>query len=180
VQPDSAIARREAARGHLFPRRAAALVIDAAVLTLVGFVALGLVTFLAGTTLRAEPVADATASTWRAVLNSTVLSGLSAGYFVLSWHRARATVGQRALRLIVVDASSGASPQTRQALTRWLLMGWPFGWLAAATIELPLAFLAVSALSAAWFFTVTMTTAFSRGGRGIHDRLTGTAVRSQS
>jgi uncharacterized RDD family membrane protein YckC len=162
-------------------RRALAFLLDGAALAALGFLVLFIASLLLGPGVRIELDGTQTprveAIGWRVVLNAILLAGLSAAYFVTFWIRILRTPGQAALGIAVEDAVHGAMPlPMSRALLRWALLGAPLGILAAATVNVPLAFLFVSAASAAWFAVLIITTLFSRSGRGLHDRASGSVV----
>jgi uncharacterized RDD family membrane protein YckC len=47
---------------------------------------------------------------------------------------------------------------------------------AAAFVNSPLVFAAVSVVTLGWFALLVLTTLFSRSGRGLHDRIAGSVV----
>jgi uncharacterized RDD family membrane protein YckC len=163
-----------------FVRRLVAFLLDGVVLLVAGFALLTLVTILIGPTVvlemdsAASPVSEV--GTWRVILNAVLLAALSGLYFVISWSRFGWTPGQSLLRLAVREASPGAGITPRRAALRWLLLGAPLGLASALTVSVPLLFLAVLAVSFAWFVVLIVTTLVSRTGRGLHDRLAGTTV----
>jgi uncharacterized RDD family membrane protein YckC len=163
-----------------FVRRLLAFVIDGVGILVMGFALLALTTAILGPTVlldleaSANPVAEVRG--WRVILNAVLLAALSGTYFVTSWSRFGWTPGQRLFRLAVDGTSPGARLTTRQAALRWSLLGAPLGVASALTVEVPLLFLVVAAVSFAWFAALVLTTLFSRTGRGLHDRLAGTTV----
>jgi uncharacterized RDD family membrane protein YckC len=106
-----------------------------------------------------------------------MLAVFSALYSIPMWRLARGTLGQMLVGLRVTSiAEPDPLPWSRAAL-RWLLL---FGWTStviASTVDLlvwPATFLFI-----AWFAALIGTTAHSEDGRGWHDRLAGSVVRSR-
>jgi uncharacterized RDD family membrane protein YckC len=165
-----------------FLRRLVAFLIDGLAIAVVGFAVLALATVVLGPTVRLRldvpeaPVADVLG--WRVIVNSLLLSAVSAGYFVACWSRFGFTPGQGLLGLTVVSRRPNPGPglAVRTSVLRWALLGAPLGLAAAVTVQLPLLFVVVSAISAIWFATLVVTTLVGRSGRGLHDRLSGTMV----
>jgi len=167
-----------------FLRRALAFLLDAVVLTLLGFALLALVSLLLGPATRialdgtAEPAVEVIG--WRALLNALLLAALSAGFFVFSWTRSMHTPGQALMGIHVEDANGPAPMPAGRAALRWALLGAPLGIAATAVVNAPLVFLGVSVVSVVWFAILLLTTLFSRSGRGVHDRFSGSiAVRAR-
>jgi uncharacterized RDD family membrane protein YckC len=163
-----------------FARRLVAFLLDGIVLAVAGFALLALVSVVAGPTVLIDPESAAMPVSevrgWRVVLNAALLAALSGAYFVISWLRAGWTPGQRIFRIAVRGASPATGVGPRQAILRWALLGAPLGLASALTVSLPLLFLVVLVASFAWFVVLIVTTLFSRTRRGLHDRLSDTAV----
>lgn len=162
-------------------RRALAFLLDGVALAALGFLGLFVVSLLLGPTVRIELDGTQTPRVevigWRVLLNAVLLAALSAAYFVTFWIRTMRTPGQALLGLVVEDVAGGGMPLPLSwALLRWALLGAPLGIAAAAAVNAPLAFLMLSAASAAWFVILLITTLFGRSGRGLHDRLSGSLV----
>lgn len=166
------------------PRRLAALFMDGIILAAAGFVLLGVLTLVLGPSVTIDMTDPASTSVdsigWRAMVNAILLAGMSAAYFVLSWTRWSQSPGQRLFGLRVnrsiSDRAAGRPLAMRQAILRWSALGGPLGVLAAATVNAPLLFAAVSAGSFCWFALLVASTGVSRSGRGLHDRLSASSV----
>jgi hypothetical protein len=106
-----------------------------------------------------------------------LLTGFSALYSILLWRLARGTLGQLLLGLRVTSiVEPDPLPWSRAAL-RWLLL---FGWTStviASTVELLV--WPATALFIAWFAILFASTERSAEGRGWHDQLSGSVVRSR-
>ena len=165
-----------------FWRRVLAFAVDGVVLLGLGFALLAIASVVLGPAVRIELSGSAApqveAIGWRVLLNAVLLAGLGAGYFVWSWTRTRSSPGQALLRISVEDAGAlGVSPLPwTRALIRWALLGAPLGVAAAASVNTPVVFLAVSVASVLWFAALLVTTLISRSGRGLHDRAAGSRV----
>ncbi len=172
---------RARGRRALIWRRLVALLADGIILGLVGFVLLAIGTLLLGPAVRVEPSGSEAPAVdgigWRMLANTVAISVLSAAYFAASWTSARSSPGQAILGIQVEDAVvAGAPLPFGRAVLRWAWMGSPLGILATAVVNEPLAFAIVTAASAVWFLTLLATALFSRSGRGLHDRLSGSLV----
>ena len=151
------------------PDRIIAYIIDAIILGLVGFI-VGTIMLsvlgdnfggVFGITIRTHNLVSALAT---AALTLVV----SGAYFIGMWSRmGGATVGMKVMKLSVRDASSGATVNQSQAISRWLYLGAPFaltslyvwgviGWL-------------VSLAVLGYALYLLMTTAQSATRQGFHD-----------
>jgi uncharacterized RDD family membrane protein YckC len=165
-----------------FLRRLVAFLIDGLAIAVVGLAVLAVANVVLGPTVRLQldspeaPVTEVLA--WRVIVNSALLCAVSAAYFVLFWSRVSFTPGQALLGLTVTsEPPDGRRPlAVGPAALRWALLGAPLGLAAALTVDAPLLFIIVSAISAFWIGMLVVTTLASRSGRGVHDRLSGTAV----
>jgi uncharacterized RDD family membrane protein YckC len=163
------------------PDRLVALLLDLVVLTVLAFLAALVVSIVLGPAVDidagAESVGDAVQTDRGvAVVDALIVAALGALYFAGSWRRSGRTPGQRVLGLDVSTAT-GARPATGQAVVRWLLVAAPFSLaaiLAAASAALDGPVLPV--LTAVWYLLLLVTTVLSPTGRGLHDRIAGTAV----
>ncbi|HEX7490109.1 MAG TPA: RDD family protein [Candidatus Limnocylindrales bacterium] len=107
-----------------------------------------------------------------------ILIGLAGGlfqlvYFAFSWKFFRATLGQRAMHLQVVQFTSGKAISWMDAVVRWAVIQGPF---ALATI-VPLVARSVALPAAAcWLAILFYSTQKDPNARGLHDRFVGTRV----
>lgn len=178
-----------------FGRRAAAFVIDSLLVLAIGFVGLAILTVALGPSAAMDlsDPADTRVSvdSSRATANAIVVAASSAGYFVLSWQRAGGTSGQRALGIRVTrwrGRERAATAVNRagddpgrlsflRAAVRWAAMGGPLGIASALALDAPLVFAAISAISFVWLAALVVSTLVT--GRGLHDRLSASAVVRQ-
>jgi uncharacterized RDD family membrane protein YckC len=163
------------------PDRLAALLADAVVLSLLAFVVALAVSLLLGPAVdidaSAESARDAVqADRAVAVVDAVLVGALGAAYFAASWSRSGRTPGQRLVALRVAAARDGGRLTARQALLRWALLVAPFSLAAivgaAAPGLAPIALL----LAALWYVALLISASVDGAGRGLHDRLAGTAV----
>jgi uncharacterized RDD family membrane protein YckC len=107
-----------------------------------------------------------------------ILIGLAGGlfqlvYFTISWKFFRATLGQRAMHLQVVQFDGGKALSWMDALVRWAVLQGPF---ALVTIAPLLARSVVLPVAACWLIVLFYTTHKDPDTRGLHDRFAGTRV----
>jgi hypothetical protein len=159
----------------------AAHLVDAVLVGLVGVGLAMVVSAALGPAARVETLATGAA---RLVLDpvrfplqaaaATVASGV---YFAVAWSGPwMGTAGQRALRITVVDASTHRRLGLSQALVRWLLLGAPFGLLAALVIDAAPIWVLVVAAANAWSIILLVSSLRHARRRGLHDRVSGSVV----
>jgi uncharacterized RDD family membrane protein YckC len=164
-------------------RRLSAYLLDSAILSLVG-IGVAAIASVAGPTLAVAEQPDGTLRLLidpvRLSVQAAALALVSAAYFAWSWSRPPgATLGQRALGIGVVDA--GGRPLTaRRAFARWAALGLPIGIVAAALVELPVAWLLVVVVATIWTIALLVSTRRDERRRGFHDRLSGSVVVRRS
>ncbi len=166
-------------------RRIAAHLIDALLVGLASFAVAALVSALIGPAITVATDTDGSARITldpaRLLIQAGAATALCGAYFVGAWIGPwAATVGQRALGVSVVPA---AAPRDRldvgRALLRWILLGAPFGLLAALVIDSAVAWSVVVLVAAVWTVTLLISALRDAERRGLHDRLVGSrAVRS--
>ncbi len=94
-------------------------------------------------------------------------------YFVLSWRSsARATPGQRILKIQVGNAFDGRTLTLEQATSRWFALAFPFN----ALTVIPVLANAASGLLILWDLVLLIGTAMSATRQGPHDRFARSAV----
>jgi uncharacterized RDD family membrane protein YckC len=163
------------------PDRLVALLLDTVVLSVLAFIAALIVSLALGPAVEldggAESVSDAVQTNRGvALVDALVVAALGALYFAGSWRRSGRTPGQRLLGLHVASAA-GDDVATGQAIIRWLLVAGPFSAAAVlATASSALDGPVLPVLVGAWYVVLLVTTAVSPTSRGLHDRLSGTAV----
>jgi hypothetical protein len=167
-------------------RRLAAHLVDAIVVGLAGFGIAMLVSAVLGPALRFEMQADGSArialDPARLLVQASAATVASGIYFTGSWAGPwMATPGQRALGVTVVAATTADGRlRARQALVRWLVLGAPFGLLAALVIDSAILWSLVVAVAVAWTLTLLVSARRDGERRGIHDRLAGSRVLRSS
>jgi len=67
-----------------------------------------------------------------------------------------------------------------QAVGRWLMLGAPFGLVSTLLVPLPILSATLALVIAVWYAILFVTTARNREKRGLHDRVSGSAVRRRS
>jgi uncharacterized RDD family membrane protein YckC len=163
------------------PDRLAALLADALALSAMAFAVAVVVSIVLGPAVDLDTTAESAGDAISvdrsvAVVDAFVVAALGLAYFAGSWWRAGRTPGQRCLRLRVAAAQHGGRPSAGQAVMRWALLVAPFSLAAIAGAaersEAAVALLAV----AAWYAALLVSAALDGTGRGLHDRITGTAV----
>jgi hypothetical protein len=117
----------------------------------------------------------------RFTIDTLVITALSAAYFACSWCRWGATAGQRLSRIGVRPADRAFDPDARPSLgratARWIGLGMPL-WVAAG-VTVGMLRWALWAFGWVWYGVLAVTSARSRSGQGVHDRMAGTvAVRT--
>jgi uncharacterized RDD family membrane protein YckC len=167
-------------------RRVAAHLLDAIVVGLVGFAIAMLVSALLGPALTFDMHADGSAlialDPGRFLVQAAAATLASGLYFTGAWAGPwMATAGQRALGLRVVAATTtDGRLGARQALVRWLLLGAPFGLLAALVIDTAVLWTLVVAIAFAWTVTLLVSARRNAERRGLHDRFAGSIVLRSS
>lgn len=147
------------------PNRAIAYIIDA-IIVFVGVVIMGSILGIIGL--------DVT-SYLGAIILGVVGLAVSAGYFIYTWTRMRATFGMKALSMQVGNAVDGATLTQDQAIRRWLAISAP-SILAQALQPIPLIGFVLALASLAWFIFLVYTTAKSPTKQGWHDVFANTMV----
>lgn len=151
-------------------RRLAAWVIDVAIVVILIFGGSILLRAIFGPAVRF--VSDSvTVEPQRVVLNALVGTGLSGGYFVLSWVVGGASLGQRMLGLRVRDEESDVRLTPGRAIARWIALFPPLGAVAALTPRLPGLGMILWGSLPLWYTILALSTARSSTSQGWHDRL---------
>ena len=167
------------------PNRIIALIIDAILLAIAGFIVGMLITAIFGPQISVTTIPDATqplgfrfetTTNFLSTLVSTLVGlALSAGYYIYMWTRKRGTIGQRALGMEVGNASDGASLTTEQAVRRWLALGGALS-LAQFLNPIPGIGILIGLLSLVWVIALLVTTAQSPTKQGLHDQFANSIV----
>lgn len=118
---------------------------------------------------------------WGAFLiGGLIYVALSIGYFVYTWTRQRATVGQRILGLETVNAADGATLTQNQAVRRWAFLLGPgslaqvFGYAGGAVVGV--FGLVIALLALAYEVYLLYSASQSPTRQGFHDVQAGTFV----
>lgn len=150
------------------PARVVAYIVDAAIVGLVGSIAVIALGF------GEQRVTATSTSVW--VSGDTfgvAFALLGLVYFVFFWTRGRrATIGQRMFDIQVGNAFDGRPLSLDQALSRWVGYGSFLGLVAMVPALGGFASLA----ELAWVIVLLVTTARSPTKQGLHDRLANTAL----
>ena len=142
--------------------RLVACIVDATVLFLLGVIVVSVATVLTH---------DPNAAAANYIVAASVLLSLPfALYFWTGGHRA--TPGQRLLAIQVGSGVEGGRLTAKQAVGRWLALGWFLGLSAVIPALLGPVVLAV----AGWSVVLLVTVFLSPTRQGLHDRIAGTAV----
>ena len=100
--------------------------------------------------------------------SGALLALFSALYAIPLWRLTRATLGQRLLKLRVIDDGEPEALSWRQAAIRWLILfGWTFPIMGSAVAALTWVFTLVYV---AWLVILVLSTWRHARGQGIHDR----------
>ena len=159
------------------PDRVIAFIIDAIILGVIGYV-IGIITTsilgdnllggIFGTNLRVPSLLST-------IVAVALLAAVSFGYFVYTWLKMGGqTLGQKVMKLRVVDGATGGPLSQGQAINRWLTLGLPLalyqfyawsiiGWL-------------IWLVSLGFLIYLLITTAQSPTRQGFHDKYAKTAV----
>ena len=149
------------------PIRAAATLLDWAILGVAWIVALSVFLAILEATGRLDPatvgmpdLSSMTMTDQQFALGlsaAAILWGLSGFYHVYAWARLRATPGQQACRLLVVDGDNGRPLSPARAAIRWFVG------------ELPVVGLLFGVVMLVWFAVLAVSVAIDPNARGIHD-----------
>jgi uncharacterized RDD family membrane protein YckC len=107
------------------------------------------------------------------LVSSLIYAALSVGYFVITWTRRRATIGQQIMGIETVDATARATLSQDQAIRRWLFLFGP-GTLAqvvgyGGSFLLGFASWIIALLVLAYEVYLLVTTIQSPTSQGFHD-----------
>jgi uncharacterized RDD family membrane protein YckC len=160
------------------PNRAIAYIIDAIIIAIVDVV-IGLILYaiVGPATVLSISGSGLGTSVNLVPLLIVTLAGLAvnAGYFLYTWIYMRGTIGMKALGMQIGNETDGATITMNQAITRWILLGAPFG-LAQLLNPWPGLGLLISLAAFVWLIALLVTTAQSPTKQGLHDRYAHTMV----
>jgi uncharacterized RDD family membrane protein YckC len=184
AQTKPALAPRAAEPFASVTRRSLAWVIDVAVVIVLIFVAVSVLSAIAGPAVRVHPEAAAledvvAADRGRVVRDALLATGLSAAYFVIPWALLGGSPGQLALRIRVRAHDGGDRLSVGRALARWVLLFPPFATVSALTAGEPRLGALIWASAVVWYLVLLLTTARSDTNQGLHDRIAASVVRKR-
>jgi len=167
------------------PNRIIAIIIDAILVGIVGFIITAVVYSIIGWPTSVTTVNDPnsilgvridTSTNWVSTIIGALLGlALSAGYYIYTWTAMRGTIGQKALGMQVGNAADGATLTMEQAVKRWLALGGVFA-IAQFLNPLPGLGILIALASFVWVIALLYTTASSPTKQGLHDRYAGSVV----
>ncbi len=160
--------------------RLVAYVLDALLVALATYVVLLLLHTFIGPTVRitdVDGVPRLSVDRVRFIVDTLVATGMSAAYFVGSWLTWGRTPAQRVIRARVERAADGGRLWPIAAVTRWLLLGAPFGLISALLLPGPGSGAILGVVIALYYAVLFITTARDARKRGLHDRVAGSIVR---
>jgi uncharacterized RDD family membrane protein YckC len=160
------------------PDRIIALIIDAIILGVIGFIVNMITTTILGDRISFGGIFGVSDIRYPSLVSSlasvVIMLVVSGAYFIGMWTRmGGATVGMKVMKLSVRDAASGGPITQQQAINRWLLLGAPYaanflyGWGIG---------IIVSILVLVYFIYLLVTTAQSPTRQGLHDQYAKTVV----
>lgn len=165
-------------------RRSLAWILDVVLVTLLIFVAVSVVDAVFGPTVSFRPEAATLPETVAVdkglvVLTGLVATGVSAGYFVVSWALLGGSPAQLALRMRVRGDAGGGALTLGRAVARWILLFPPFATVSALTAGVPRVGWFVWGSALAWYLVLLFTAARSETNQGLHDRIARSVVRKR-
>ena len=111
--------------------------------------------------------------TLETLLAGAIGIGLDFTYLVGLWtSRGRATIGQRILKLQVIDAASGSGLDLNQAVVRWVLLSGAVAIFGLAPVAVELTGL----VGLLWLIVLLVTTSSHPLKQGVHDRAANSIV----
>ena len=145
-----------------FGARLVAYIIDGIILAIIEGIVSGI---LLGTSFAASGTIGYTSLVGAAVVSLVI----SAGYFIYTWTRMRASPGDRILGLMVLNAADGAPLTTNQATLRWLLLVGPGALGTLARYDVGTGVL-IGLLVFLWYLYLAWTTFTDARRQGFHDK----------
>jgi uncharacterized RDD family membrane protein YckC len=157
------------------PNRIIAYIIDAIIVAVLN-IAVSII--LAGLGLTAATInQDLTVSVnyVGALVSGIVGLLLSAGYFIYSWTRMRATVGMRLLGMQIGNAGDGTTITNEQGIRRYLALSAP-AILAQVLQPIPLIGIVIGLAGLVWYIWLIYTMSQSPTKQGWHDVFANTQI----
>jgi len=152
------------------PNRIIAIIIDAIIVGLVGFVIGIFLPPVSQFNPNATGFGDlVTINPVGALLRAAVNLIVSGGYFVYMWTQMRGTVGMMVLGLQLGNETDGKSITINQAAIRWALL-FGLGALGTALTGAPAIGALIGLANIVWVIVLLVTTAQSPTKQGLHDR----------
>ena len=100
---------------------------------------------------------------------------ISAGYFIYTWTRMRATLGMRVLGMQIGNAGDGATMTTNQGIRRYVALSAP-AIIAQVFNAIPLIGVVIGLAGLVWYIWLIYTMAQSPTKQGWHDTFANTQV----
>ena len=160
-------------------RRILAYLLDGLLLVVVIFAAAVVATAILGPTVRFDSGVDAggvVVDAGRTYINAVVGTLISALYFIGSWCRSGRTPGQAVFGIRVGHVEDGSLLGVPAAIVRWAALGAPIALASPFAREVPGAGARLTLGVGVWLIALLVTTVVDRHNRGLHDRLSGSAV----
>jgi uncharacterized RDD family membrane protein YckC len=163
------------------PNRIIAYIIDAIILFVL-FIIVGIIlSAIFGPTTRTvldptQPFGFRIETNFVSTLVSAIANlAVTGAYFVYTWMNMRGTPGMKVLGMQVGNETDGRTITMNQAITRFLLLGAPFG-LAQALTGISSLSVIIGLIAFIYFIALLVTTAQSPTKQGLHDRYAHTVV----
>jgi|EndMetStandDraft_8_1072994.scaffolds.fasta_scaffold174019_2 uncharacterized RDD family membrane protein YckC len=157
------------------PNRIIAYILDAILVGLFTFVVGVILAGLGLTALNVNSDLSVTVNYVAAFVQGILALLISAGYFIYTWTRMRATLGMRALGMQIGNAGDGATMTTNQGIRRYVALSAP-AILAQVFTGIPLIGAVISLAGLIWYIWLVYTTAQSPTKQGWHDTFANTQV----
>ncbi|MFL5686495.1 MAG: RDD family protein [Chloroflexota bacterium] len=157
------------------PNRIIAYILDAILVGLFTFVVGVILAGIGLTAMTVNPDLSVSVNYGAAFVQGVLGLLISAGYFIYTWTRMRATLGMRALGMQVGNAGDGATMTTGQGVRRYVALSAP-AILAQVFTGIPLVGVVVGLAGFIWYIWLIYTTAQSPTKQGWHDTFANTQV----
>ena len=162
------------------PNRFIALIIDAILLAIIGFVVSTIVSAILGPQYTFTKDANGfptgvTTNFLSAIVTLLLNLVVSAAYWIYTWTRMRGTPGMRALGMQVGNFPDGATLTQNQAVRRWVALGGPLP-LVQVLNQLPAVGGLIGLATFAYYLYLLYSTAKSPTKQGFHDKYANSVV----